>query len=121
MTEFAAPQEFVKKPVVIEAMQLSGGASETHTVMDWMEGNLYPFLVGDALRPESLRYPDQAEGDDTRPDKGHYIDPATGHLMIRTPEGDMAAKLGWWVIQGVQGEFYPCSPDVFEKTYERAA
>jgi hypothetical protein len=23
-----------------------------------------------------------------------------------------------WVIQGVHGEFYPCKPDIFEKTYE---
>ena len=23
-----------------------------------------------------------------------------------------------WVIQGVAGEFYPCKPDIFEKTYE---
>jgi len=25
-----------------------------------------------------------------------------------------------WIIRGVQGEFYPCKPDIFEATYERA-
>jgi len=30
----------------------------------------------------------------------------------------MIAKPGWWIIQGVQGEFYPCDPDIFEVTYE---
>ncbi len=23
-----------------------------------------------------------------------------------------------WIIKGVNGEFYPCKPDIFEKTYE---
>lgn len=86
--------------------------------MDWMERNGYPFLIGNALHPESLISPDQEYGDTTRPDKGHYIDPATGNLIIRTLEGDMAAKLNWWVLQGVQGEFYPCKPDIFAETYE---
>lgn len=26
--------------------------------------------------------------------------------------------LGDWIIQGVQGEHYPCKPDIFEATYE---
>jgi len=30
----------------------------------------------------------------------------------------MTATLGDWVIKGVSGEFYPCKPDIFEKTYE---
>lgn len=28
--------------------------------------------------------------------------------------------VGDWVIKGVQGEFYPCKPDIFEATYEPA-
>lgn len=40
-------------------------------------------------------------------------------LKIQTLEGDMIASLGDWVIKGVQGEFYPCKPDIFEKTYEK--
>lgn len=39
-------------------------------------------------------------------------------LMIRTLEGDMMATLGDWIIKGVQGEFYPCKPDIFAATYE---
>jgi len=30
----------------------------------------------------------------------------------------MEAKLGDYIIQGVQGEVYPCKPDIFEATYE---
>lgn len=31
----------------------------------------------------------------------------------------MLATMGDYIIKGVNGEFYPCKPDVFEKTYER--
>lgn len=39
-------------------------------------------------------------------------------LHIRTLEGGMVANDGDYIIKGVQGEFYPCKPDIFEKTYE---
>lgn len=39
-------------------------------------------------------------------------------LAIPTLEGTMMASPGDWVIKGLKGEFYPCKPDVFEKTYE---
>jgi hypothetical protein len=39
-------------------------------------------------------------------------------LQIVTLEGKMRANLGDWIIKGVQGEFYPCKPDIFEATYE---
>lgn len=113
-----APKQYRKKPVVIEAMRLDGTPADCHAVMCWMEKNLYPFLVGNALEPATLRYPDQVDGDDSVPDKGIFIDPANGDLMIRTLEGDMRAPYGHWIIRGVQGEFYPCDPDIFAATYE---
>ncbi len=39
-------------------------------------------------------------------------------LRISTLEGQMSVSIGDWVIQGVEGELYPCKPDIFEKTYE---
>ena len=41
-------------------------------------------------------------------------------LFIRTLEGSMRADRGDWIIRGVQGEFYPCKPEIFEATYEPA-
>ena len=41
-------------------------------------------------------------------------------IIIKTLEGDHLARWGDYVIKGVQGEFYPCKPDIFEKTYEAA-
>lgn len=41
-------------------------------------------------------------------------------LHIKTLEGTMTADVGDWIIKGVNGEFYPCKPDIFDKTYEAA-
>ncbi|WP_332908335.1 hypothetical protein [Marinococcus halophilus] len=40
------------------------------------------------------------------------------YCVIRTLEGDMVANGGDYIIQGVNGEIYPCNPEIFEKTYE---
>lgn len=39
-------------------------------------------------------------------------------VVIHTLEGDMKADAGDYIITGVNGEQYPCKPDIFEKTYE---
>lgn len=39
-------------------------------------------------------------------------------MIIPTLEGDMHASVGDYIITGVNGEQYPCKPDIFEKTYE---
>ena len=41
--------------------------------------------------------------------------------MIHTLEGDMRVSSGDWIIRGVQGEFYPCKPDIFKATYEEVS
>lgn len=38
--------------------------------------------------------------------------------VIDTFEGEMLVKDGDYIIEGVQGEFYPCKPDIFEAAYE---
>ena len=42
-----------------------------------------------------------------------------GSLFIGTLEGTMHVSDKDWIIKGVNGEFYPCKPDIFEKTYEK--
>jgi hypothetical protein len=39
-------------------------------------------------------------------------------IVIHTLEGAMTASPGDWIIRDVQGEFYPCKPDIFAATYE---
>ena len=41
-----------------------------------------------------------------------------GTLTIHTLEGVMRASVGDYVIKGVNGELYPCKPDIFKKTYD---
>ena len=43
---------------------------------------------------------------------------ADGSLKIKTLEGVMTAVTGDYIIKGVQGEFYPCKPDIFKQTYD---
>lgn len=79
-----------KKPVVtIEAMQFN--SENKNQVVLWIEG-----------RNKSPSF--DSDGNET--------------LLIETLEGVMAASLGDYIIKGVSGEFYPCKPEIFEKTYD---
>lgn len=42
----------------------------------------------------------------------------SGKMIIRTLEEYMIASKGDYIIKGVNGEFYPYKPDIFDKTYE---
>ena len=46
--------------------------------------------------------------------------PDDNEYDIITLEGKMRVSEGDFIIKGVNGEFYPCKPDIFEKTYEKA-
>lgn len=83
------PKFYRKKPVVIEAMQLN--SSNAAELAEWCGGRTTDPLV------ISL----------------------SSHVFIDTLEGVMRADVGDYIIKGVQGEFYPCKPDIFEATYER--
>lgn len=113
----ATPMMFRKKPVVIEAIQCAGEATDAADVYRWINYNGYPALVGDALNPDTLRYPWDRHAKKS-PDKGVYINPENGCIVIRTLEGDMQVSVNDWIIRGVQGELYPCKPDIFAATYE---
>ena len=39
-------------------------------------------------------------------------------FVITTLEGNMQVTYGDYIIKGVNGEFYPCKPEIFLKTYE---
>lgn len=83
--------KFRKKPVVIEAVQFKDAASGAD-ILEWSDFRIA--LCGDAA--------------------GNPI------VEIPTLEGTMTAQRGDWIIRGVQGELYPCKPDIFAATYEPA-
>ena len=97
--EMSEIKRYRKKPVVIEAVQWDGTSGGANTVIDWIEGN-----------EGCARYRCAPDGC-TGTEEGHYV-------AIETLEGTMSADAGDFIIRGVQGEFYPCKPEIFEKTYE---
>lgn len=85
--------KYRKKPVVIDAWQF--------TKKNYNTG------VPDLFKDESIKF---------WPLYGGEI--VVGE--ISTLEGVLGVSENDWVIRGVNGEFYPCKPDIFEKTYEKA-
>ena len=83
--------KYRKKPVVIDAMQYTEDSREQ--IIEWCDPRHH------SMDEEGCLF-------------------ETSHLFIKTLEGEMMAKLGDWIIQGIRGEFYPCKPDIFEATYE---
>ena len=59
-------------------------------------------------------------GESAKLDLYHSLDDGKEHidLHIHTLEGNHHASVGDYIIKGVNGEFYPCKPDIFEKTYD---
>ena len=83
--------KYRKKPVVIEAVEWNGANN----------------LITETFMKDC---------------KDAYIDYSNkqlGEVVIPTLEGVMRANVGDYIIKGVNGEFYPCKPDIFHKTYEK--
>lgn len=71
-----------------------------------------PIIIEAFLLEESTTSQENAVkwcGGKEGPDGGVYID---------TLEGRMYASSGDYIIKGITGEFYPCKPDIFKRTYE---
>lgn len=83
--------KYRKKPVIIEAIQWDGNNAK----------EIMNFCTCDYSTISS--------------ESGFLKD---AELIIHTLEGDMKASVGDYIIKGVQGEFYPCKPNIFEETYE---
>lgn len=91
-------RKFVKKPVVVEAVQ-------------WKGDNLFEIITFTDGKPDlTTRMAAEKWGD-------YEILVEREGFKIQTLEGMMSASVGDWIIKGVQGEFYPCKPDIFEQTY----
>lgn len=82
--------KYRKKPVVIEAILMEfNQGNSLQEIADWCGGRA---VGGDRDRMA---------------------------VIIPTLEGLMRVKYRDYIIKGVQGEFYPCKPDIFEATYEK--
>lgn len=86
--------KYRKKPVVIEALQWTEGD-------DQVEG---PAWIVEAINAGAVGFENMGGSNVV--------------MLIHTLEGVMQARRGDWIIRGIQGELYPCKPDIFKKTYE---
>lgn len=87
--------KYRKKPVVVEAFRLG-----IDYIPDW-------FM--DKVTTNKIILHGTSSGFNSVPDT---------NADIQTLEGVMHANYGDYIIQGVNGEIYPCKPDIFEMTYE---
>jgi hypothetical protein len=90
------PRRYRKRPVEIEALQWDPSTKESIAAM------LRFCPAAGSLLSKDGRVP--------APDL---------KLQVKTLEGMLEASPGDYIVRGVQGEFYPVKPDIFEATYER--
>lgn len=88
--------KYRKKPVIIEAVQWTGLNLEE-----------IKSFVGESLEYEIYDAAWRAGAGAPMMD-----------INIKTLEGKMQVSKDDYIIKGIQGEFYPCKPDIFEATYE---
>jgi hypothetical protein len=81
-------RKYVKRPIVIEAVQWTG--DNRREIFDFCDQSYF----------------------------NTHFETGELKLMIQTLEGSMEASLGDYIIKGIHGEFYPCKPDIFLKTYD---
>ncbi|MEK4267942.1 hypothetical protein [Bacillus sp. FSL W8-0940] len=85
--------KYCKKPVKVEAVKFEDTAESISAIAEIAHDNL--IRVDYRQKPVVMRIP--------------------------TLEGVMIAREGDYIIRGIEGELYPCKPDIFEKTYERVS
>jgi hypothetical protein len=95
-----------KKPMLIKALQLTKNNI----------AEVYRFIHGE----KSVKLNCNAAYDAWETFENNCIE--LGGLRLKTMESDnetQIASFGDFIIKGIQGEFYPCKPEVFDKTYEQ--
>lgn len=99
------PIRLRKLPVTVEALPFDGTAEAATDIIGWVLRN-----GGTASLSCKAENGDPCPGDLPG---GHTI-------AVQTLEGTMHASSGWWIVRGVEGEFYPCKHSVIETSYELA-
>lgn len=85
--------KYRKKPVVIDAMVLTRNFADI--VVDFIgKENIESYNLGEFTEDSC-------------------------YINIKTLEGVIKASENDYIIKGIQGEFYPCKPDIFHQTYEK--
>ena len=118
MLEDIKPLVATKKPVDVEVIQYVGGIENAELIQQWMFNHQQQstcMWIDTEIVDEEFESDLPEYGNMNGADTITVIKPE--RLEIETLEGTMTADVGDWIIRGVNGEFYPCKPDIFEKTY----
>lgn len=86
-------ETYRRKPVVIKAVKWD----ETHKTLELLQ----------SAGLQDVRY------------VGNPTSPHVRSLGIWTLEGTMGVLKGDYIIQGIDGEFYPCKADIFKKLHTK--
>ena len=86
-----------KKPIEIEAFQMTEAAR--------IDGVGWPVWLDDAAYKSKDK-------------PGSLWKEQGGKIYLNTLEGDLQVSEDDWIIRGIQGELYPCKPDIFAATYD---
>lgn len=95
---------YKKRPVIVEAFQMTKERRQDNS--EW------PNWLHIAWQKEN------GEDGSVFP-KDYSNSHGTDELLICTLEGIYLVSFNDWIIRGVNGELYPCKPDIFEQTYEK--
>ena len=87
------------KPVLIEAF-----------IMGFDD---YPVWFTEQVNKNNITLPNKGD-----PKQLTYHSCSLKYCTIKTIDGEMKGDYGDYIIKGIQGEVYPCKPDIFEQTYE---
>jgi hypothetical protein len=91
--------KYTKKPITVEAIQWTGRNFSGLWNWAYVYGERHVLQAG------------------TGWNKARPIPPDERLVTVLTLNGPVEASVGEWIIKGVEGEFYPCAPDIFEATY----
>lgn len=91
----AAVSKYRKRPVVVEAFLWTGDIEQTED----------PVWIVEAIHRGQVSF--------------HKRGAETTVMNITTLEGVMTAIPGDWIIKGIEGEIYPCKPEIFAASYEK--
>lgn len=101
-------ERYRKVPITVEAVQLC-----------WRNWNAVCDFLGGAISASNpARF--TASYSDTCGEQPAGKEAGWIEITIPTLEGDHLVRHGDYIIKGVHGEFYPCKPDIFAKTYKKA-
>ena len=117
------PAKYTQKPVTITAVQWTGSYTERPVIratqiIKWILENGGTARYVDRGEDHPLRYKEEIEGE--YEGKLYPYRSAPPFIVIKTLEADHRMDLHDWAIMGVEGEFYPCKPRIFSKTYDPA-